>query len=140
MIALRAWLWCVIGAYKSYHLRQEQGAWFDGYSGQDILILNDFAGDSKMGIPFPTLLGMFDPYSMDIPVKGGFVKLRAKFLIFTSNKHPRDWYNDEGYNMNQLARRFGDGKEKYTGIKFMDTREDQAEFVSWDACDAKWDL
>jgi len=41
------------------------------------------------------------------------------------------------------VRRFGDGVEKYTGVKFMDIREDMAKFApdgvpDWDSTVAKW--
>lgn len=133
------------GAYKNgYLLRQPQGMWFDGLSGQDILIFNDFAGDEDE-IKFNALLGLFDPFSAMVPIKGGFTKMTPKFLIFTSNKHPQDWFQKSPYNKGQLARRFGDGQEKYTGISFMDTRDELKKFVSdlgtvdWSACSAKWD-
>lgn len=132
------------GVYKNgYLLRQPQGVWFDGLKGQDILIFNDFAGDeSEMG--FTTLLGLFDPFASRVPIKGGFTNMTAKFLIFTSNKHPQDWYEKCTYNKGQLARRFGDGVDRYTGVEFMDTRQDMLKFrsdlgtVDWSACSAKW--
>lgn len=124
-------------------LRQPQGQWFDGLSGQDILIFNDFAGD-ETEMTFNALLGLFDPFSARVPIKGGFTKMTPKMLIFTSNKHPQEWYEKSPYNKGQLCRRFGDGEEKYTGILYMETREDMRKFVSdygtidWTATRAKW--
>lgn len=132
------------GVFKNgYILRQPQEKWFDGLKGQQILIFNDFSGD-KNEIPFNTLLGLFDPFKSLVPVKGGFTKMTPKYLIFTSNKHPREWYQDDPYNKGQLARRFGVGSNASsslpTGIAWMPTRDDQKDFVSdmgavnWDAC------
>jgi len=134
------------GVYKNgYLLRQPQGVWFDGLAGQDILIFNDFAGDeTEMG--FNSLLGLFDPFSAQVPIKGGFAKMTPKMLIFTSNKHPREWYEKSSYNKGQLARRFGDGEERYTGIEYMEVRQDMRKFTSdlgtvdWNACAAKWSM
>lgn len=132
------------GVYKNgYLLRQPQEKWFDGLKGQQILIFNDFSGD-KNEIPFNTLLGLFDPFKCLVPIKGGFTKMTPKYLIFTSNKHPREWYQDDPYNKGQLARRFGVGSslnaEVPVGIAWMPTRDDMKAFVSdmgavdWDAC------
>lgn len=133
-------------AYKNgYLLRQPQGCWFDGLNGQDILIFNDFAGD-ETEMAFNVLLGLFDPFASKVPIKGGFANMTPKFLIFTSNKHPREWYEKSPYNKGQLARRFGDGEERYTGIEWMDVRPDMRKFTSelgtvdWNACSAKWSL
>lgn len=133
---------CASGALKNgYLLRQNQEKWFDGLSGQQILIFNDFSGDSKE-LPFNQLLGLFDPFKQLVPVKGGFAKMTAKYLIFTSNKHPQDWYKDDPYNKGQLARRFGVGSQgdQPTGVAYMPTRQDQLDFVdsmgtvNWNAC------
>lgn len=93
---------------------------------------------------FNALLGLFDPFKSRVPIKGGFAKMTPKFLIFTSNKHPQDWYEKSHYNKGQLARRFGNGVEKYTGVQYMETRPEMRIFnsdmgtVDWNACSAKW--
>lgn len=133
---------CASGAFKNgYLMRQNQEKWFDGLSGQQILIFNDFSGD-KSEIPFNQLLGLFDPFKQLVPVKGGFAKMTARYLIFTSNKHPREWYKDDPYNQGQLARRFGVGQQGSipTGVAYMAPRADQSAFVdemgtvNWNAC------
>lgn len=64
------------------------GDWWDGYSGQKTVLLDDFAG----GLPFSTLLKVADRYPLSLPVKGGFVPAAYDTLIITSNKHPSRWY------------------------------------------------
>jgi len=57
--------------------------WFDGYKGQQILIIDDCLGN----IPPQVLLHLADPYSgpMRQAVKGNFVNVFAKRIFITSN-------------------------------------------------------
>lgn len=63
--------------------------WFDGYDGQQTLLLDDFSGEMKL----VHLLRLLDIYPVQVPVKGAFVNLTATTIYVTSNKHPRDWYD-----------------------------------------------
>lgn len=65
--------------------------WFDGYVGEENILLDDFYG----WIKYHTLLQILDGYAMQIPVKGGFVHKSWKKVFITSNKHPSEWYNRE---------------------------------------------
>lgn len=65
--------------------------WFDGYHGEETILLDDFYG----WIKYHTLLQLLDGYPMSLPVKGGMVAKAWKKVIITSNKHPSDWYNRE---------------------------------------------
>jgi len=62
--------------------------WWDGYQGQETVILDEFYG----WIKYDMLLRLLDRYPIQVPVKGGFVKLRAHRWILTSNKPWTDWY------------------------------------------------
>lgn len=66
--------------------------WYDGYEGQEGLILDDFGGLKKPSIC--NLLRILDPYSITIPVKGGFTMGQWTTVIITSNQHPSDWYTN----------------------------------------------
>lgn len=57
------------------------GAWFDGYTGQTTLLLDDYYGD----IPYPQFLKITDRYPLQVPVKGGFVHAQWERVIITSN-------------------------------------------------------
>lgn len=92
------------GKYKSYFLQQPKGNWFDCYDGEEILILNEITGDQPDSISYNKLLAMFDPYSMELPIKTSFVKLRAKLIILTSNLHIDGCFRG-AYNQGQLKRR-----------------------------------
>lgn len=54
--------------------------WFDGYDGQDVIVVDEFRG-----CPISFLLRMLDRYPMLLPVKGSMVQMLAKTVIFTSN-------------------------------------------------------
>lgn len=64
--------------------------WWDGYSGESTLVLDDFYGWIKYGL----LLNVLDGYPLRLEVKGGFTRAAWTRVIVTSNKHPRDWYKD----------------------------------------------
>jgi len=67
------------------------GDWWDGYEGQDSVIINDFYG----WIQHCELLRLLDRYQQKVKVHGGYVEFNAKLIIITSNQHPSKWYNAE---------------------------------------------
>lgn len=54
--------------------------WFDGYRGEKMIIFDNFAGF----YPLQRLLRMIDSQPMQLPVKGGYVALKATHFVFTS--------------------------------------------------------
>lgn len=66
----------------------QQVIWFDGYDGQETLLIDDFQG----GIPFRLLLNYLDIYAVQGPVKGGHVWLTYRRVVITSNLFYADWY------------------------------------------------
>lgn len=62
--------------------------WFDNYTGQQVLLLDDFYG----GIKYHYILRLLDKYPIQIPVKGGFVWAEWTTIYITSNKEPDKWY------------------------------------------------
>lgn len=62
--------------------------WFDGYVGQDDVILDDYTGSIAIG----TFLKLCDRYPMQVPVKGGYVNWKPRRLYITSNLQPAEWY------------------------------------------------
>jgi len=65
-----------------------EGQWFDGYTGQKTLLLDDYYGD----IPYSQLLKVLDRYPLQVPTKGSFIYAQWDLVIITSNRHPRLWY------------------------------------------------
>nr|WAE42179.1 MAG: replication associated protein [Cressdnaviricota sp.] len=71
--------------------RDKNSSWWNGYEGQENVIINDFYG----WLPYDELLRICDRYPHQVEYKGGSVNFCAKLIIITSNKHPSLWYNCE---------------------------------------------
>jgi len=63
--------------------------WFDGYDGDDVLVLDDFDAGQ---VDFRTLLTWLDPYKLRVQLKGTMALARWSTVIITSNTEPCDWY------------------------------------------------
>ncbi|GAI08280.1 unnamed protein product, partial [marine sediment metagenome] len=74
--------------------------WWDGYSGQTRLILDDFAGC----IPFRYLLRLLDVYPIRLKVKGAFTYGVWSEVIITTNVPILSWYPKE-HDITPLCRR-----------------------------------
>lgn len=62
--------------------------WWDGYRGQSLVLIDEFAGR----IDIINLLRWLDRYPCTVEVKGFSVPLEGDKFWITSNLHPRDWY------------------------------------------------
>lgn len=63
--------------------------WFDGYRGQDTVLLDDYRGT----ITYDLLLHITDGYPMAVPVKGGFVERNwTRVLITTNYRNVGEWH------------------------------------------------
>lgn len=65
--------------------------WFDGYIGQEVALIDDFAGN----IRYNFLLQLTDRYPMRVNVKGGYVQWRPKKIYITSNYEIENWYQQD---------------------------------------------
>lgn len=63
--------------------------WFNGYEGEDAVLLDDFSGE----MPLVQLLRLLDRYRVQVPYKGGYVWFAPHNIIITTNVHPRKWYD-----------------------------------------------
>lgn len=98
-----------------------RGPWWDGYIGQECVIIDDFYG----WVPFSELLRVMDRYPLKVPVKGSFVEFVAEFIVITSNSPPEEWYKEENVHgdIRAMFRRFNemyivDGGKKEAEPKF----------------------
>ena len=64
------------------------GEWWDGYTGQDQVIFDDYYG----WIKYDEMLRCCDRYPHRVPVKGGFKPFVSKEIYITSNKEVEEWY------------------------------------------------
>lgn len=104
------------------------GKWWDGYSGSQPVIIDDFDG----GYPFRFLLKLLDRYPLRLAVKGGHVMARMSHIIFTSNLAPSEWYGrgpNERWDQDPLYRRLQD-----FGV-VLDTDAVAPNGMAWDGSD-----
>ncbi|UMM62403.1 putative rep [Circovirus gyurgyalag] len=84
---------------KTYH--KPRGEWWDGYSGHECVIVDDFYGWVK----YDELLRVTDRYPHRVPIKGGFVEFTSRDIHITSNVHVWEWYKFERFDAAALMRR-----------------------------------
>lgn len=87
----------------TYYIKMSSTKWFDGYRGEENVIIDEFTG--QVGIEH--LLKWLDRYPCAAEVKGGQVFLNTRRWWFTSNIDPKLWYPlapDE--QIKALCRRF----------------------------------
>lgn len=71
------------------YFKDGNNEWWDGYDGQECVILDDFYG----GIRFNYMQRLLDRYPMQVQTKGGHVQFVSKKIIMTSNKPWEEWYS-----------------------------------------------
>lgn len=85
------------GTGKSYRCRHDhgddiftkpKGKWWDGYSNQKTVYFEDFYGE----YPYTEMLNVLDSGPCTVEIKGACIPLLATKFLFSSNKHPRDWW------------------------------------------------
>lgn len=67
---------------------KQPNKWWDGYTGQTTILLDDFYGY----IPYSDMLNVLDRYPYHAEVKNGHVWAQWDTVIITSNKPPDAWY------------------------------------------------
>jgi len=63
--------------------------WFDGYDGQDVVLIDDYRADCRETL----ILQYLDVYPVTVPVKGGFRPFTPKLIYITTNIKPSDLHN-----------------------------------------------
>ena len=116
----RTWLpelWVLIGASGSGKSRWAREtfpdafwksagtAWWDGYWGQDTVVLDDFSGRF---MPLTDLQHLLDGNPMQVEIKGGSVPMLARRIVITSNWHPSEWYSERVDPARSIMRRVHD--------------------------------
>lgn len=111
------WIWGPTGVGKSHrafanfhpnthYVFPNDGGWWDGYTGQETVIVNEFRGS----ITFSEMLDLVDKYPKTVRRRGREpVPFLAKLIIITSSSPPDEvYYNacNDIDSMDQLERRF----------------------------------
>jgi len=79
--------------YPDAFIKDPKERWWDGYDGQESVIIDDFdiyqknqGGDMKRWL---------DLYPFQAPFKGGYRLIRPKMIVVTSNYHPSEIWDDQ---------------------------------------------
>ena len=79
-----------------------QITWWDGYEGQNSVVIDDFYG----WLPWSFILRLLDRYPFNVQVKGGSIPFTSRRIFITSNSNPNTWYKNVPNNdMTPLLRR-----------------------------------
>lgn len=90
------------GAENVYKLdKAKNEAWFCGYNGEKVLLIDDFYG----WIRYDMLLNILDGYRLRIQVKGGHDWAKWEKVYITSNKEYTEWYEKSETDLEPLTRR-----------------------------------
>ncbi len=94
------WIYGTTGTGKSHYAHEhyphayyknlEESFW-ENYNGQEAIILEDLRPHHMR---LSTLLRLMDKYPMQVKVKGASAQFRSEVVIVTSDRHPRDFYQD----------------------------------------------
>lgn len=110
------WLYGPTGTGKSRYawtaapeayMKSSSHKWWDGYIGQDVVIVDDFRPSSAL--PFSFILNLFDRYPLSVEIKGCMVEFISKKIFVTSPFSPSqicdnlEWIGQE--MKDQLLRR-----------------------------------
>lgn len=117
--------WCMDFDSDAYW--KMPGKWWDGYTGQQTVVLDDFYG----WLPYHELLRLLDRYPLSVEVKGSTVPFMAQTVIITSNQHYTKWYKDERIteDMSALERRIS----RYIWIPEQEDIQEFSESLSFGA-------
>lgn len=98
--------------------------WWDGYAGEDCILLDDFYGQIELTV----LLAVLDSYPMRVPVKGSFVAANWTKVLITSNQHPSEWYRSQCIDPKVMAAL----NRRLTSVTEITNQEDLPNRSIWD--------
>lgn len=94
---------------------KSSGCYWDGYSGEETCLVDEMYG-SRFSHGF--MLQLLDRYPLFVPTHGGQVPFVSRRIIFTSNAHPGEWYNQEKFVFEggPLQRRMTQGRSRIVRV------------------------
>ena len=103
--------------------------WWNGYSGQDVVGIDDFYG----WIAFDYMLKLLDRYPLTGETKGGAVNIAPKVIVITSNEPPCLWYSNVFKKNKELECAFSRRIDELWCYKWSDKKKSKVckEQVSW---------
>jgi len=122
---------------ETHYVLPDDNGWWDGYTGQETVILNDFRGSVSYGL----MLQLVDKWPVTVKRRGREpVPFLAKRVIVTSSLHPTAVYNNLNASdgIEQLLRRFTiqelDQKCSEGNTETSEPEKDFVKIVSCDCC------
>ncbi len=87
---------------------KSSGCYWDGYDSQATVLVDEMYGNR---FSYGFLLSLCDRYTHYVPFHGGQANFCSRTIIFTSNSHPRDWFDSVKFPwaLGPLQRRFTQG-------------------------------
>ena len=106
------WIWGESGVGKSKYVRDTHSVfyskpmskWWDGYNGEDVVVLDDFAPEHTQYLQYYLKIWT-DHYVFNAEVKGGMLRARPKTFIVTSQYSPETCF-PEPETLQAIRRRF----------------------------------
>nr|QTE03334.1 MAG: replication-associated protein [Ciconia boyciana CRESS-DNA-virus sp.] len=89
-------------AKGEYYSKDPKKCWWDGWKGEDIIVIDDMDG---WIVDRNYTLRLLDKYQMMVEVKGGMKKFNAKQIVITSNRSPRYIGSSLGFGSKAFLRR-----------------------------------
>lgn len=91
----------------SVYVKPDNTPWWDGYRGQEVVIINEYQGELGMAY----MNNLIDYYPHQVQVKGGYVNFNSKRVYITSNKKIEDWWTGDISSFKRRITRIIDIKE-----------------------------
>lgn len=96
--------------YNTYKIEGSNLEWWDGYDGENILVIDEYNND----INITKLLNILDGYQLRLPIKGGFTYANWHKVIITTNLKRHEIHpNAKPEHINALNRRISKWKNLY---------------------------
>jgi hypothetical protein len=86
---------------KTIHKQTQSNKWWNGYEGQDVVILDDIRADFAK---YHELLTLLDKYPHKVEIKGGYMEFNSPRIYITSPYLPAEMYKGKE-DITQLMRR-----------------------------------
>lgn len=110
---------------KRVYVKDPVTQWWDGYDGQEVVLINEFSSTTT-GISLTTLLEITDTYYCTVPVRYKQSPIfKAEQIIFTSNTKVEDWYTSNPYFRDQIVRRIQEIRrtQRYEGPAAIESKQ-----------------
>lgn len=79
-----------LSLYPKAYWKPARTKWFDGYNGEETVIMDEFTGS---WFEFDLWKRLGDGSPLKVESKGGYLEFTSSLVVYISNFHPRQWYH-----------------------------------------------